>query len=178
MERVEANRVRTGFAERAVKAEGCSCTIVTKHQRARSGDVGIGVAVAALSPIKAPGRVRIAPVSAKTLRTRHMRRSLTCRPASAAWATIGVRLWILCEIGLTLASRAKRRSAPERAHECVRGNALAVLLTAQCDLITKHLSTFPTLTPKAIPERARVSRGSFVPASASGSSSSVRGWCW
>ena len=95
MERVEANRVRTGFAERAVKAEGCSCTIVTKHQRARSGDVGIGVAVAALSPIKAPGRVRIAPVSAKTLRTRHMRRSLTCRPASAAWATIGVRLWIL-----------------------------------------------------------------------------------
>jgi hypothetical protein len=30
--------------------------------------------------VKAPVGVRIAPVSAKTLRTRHMRRSLTCRP--------------------------------------------------------------------------------------------------
>ena len=58
VERVEANRVRSGRAERTVKAEGCSCTVATKHQRARSGDVGGAVAVAACRRSRHPTRVR------------------------------------------------------------------------------------------------------------------------
>jgi hypothetical protein len=59
---VEANQVRALVtAEPTVKAKSYSSKIPMKQQRARSGDVGIAVAVDALSPVNAPEDVRIAP---------------------------------------------------------------------------------------------------------------------
>jgi len=118
VERVEANRVRSGRAERTVKAEGCSCTVATKHQRARSGDVGGAVAVAACRRSRHP----TVYVSAETLHIRHMRRSLTCRPAREPRRRLACGCGSQLRRTRLLTPRGRQRRARQRCTLCGETN--------------------------------------------------------